>query len=255
MGFAAGHAEDVAATHDADEHRQALELGKTLASERIRRRLSQQELAAAAGVAQATVSRIERGERLPSLRTLRQLAAAMDLAPFVSLRPLWEDVDTGLDRHAAVPLEDRCEPWRPWLASAVDGHDACGLAITGELGALVQGLPIQARFVDLVAGGTLASAEAVTAWLRSQFLQYVDPSSWLRYPDRLWPYQMIEATHLFDGGHKYYRVRCTRQFASADVIRVDTCGLSVPVVALHRIAAQDAWVATVWRRWRERLAG
>lgn len=201
MGFAAGHAEDVAATHDADEHRQALELGKTLASERIRRRLSQQELAAAAGVAQATVSRIERGERLPSLRTLRQLAAAMDLAPFVSLRPLWEHVDTGLDRHAAVPLEDRCEPW-----------------------------------------------------LRSQFLQYVDPSSWLRSPDRLWPYQMIEAAHLFDGGHKYYRVTCTKRFASADVIRVDTCGLSVPVVALHRIAAQDALVATVWRRWRERLA-
>lgn len=53
----------------------------------------------------------------------------------------------------------------------------------------------------------------------------------------------------------YYRVTCTKRFVPADVIRVDTCDLSVPVVALHRIAAQDAWVATVWRRWRERSAG
>lgn len=237
---------------EAEERREALLLGQALASERLRRRLSQQDLAAAARVAQATVSRIERGERLPSLRTLRRLAAAMELAPFMTLRPRWQDVDNALDQVSAVPQEDRCERWQYWLATAVGGHEACGLALAGELGALVQGLPITPRFIDLVAGGTLADAEAVTAWLRNEHLHYVDPASWLRYPDRLWPYQMIEATHLFDGGYELYRVTCTRRFMPAEVIRVNACGLSVPVVALHRIAAQDAWVASLWRRWRER---
>jgi len=235
------------------ESREAKQLGQTLASERVRRRLSQEELAAAAGVAQATVSRIERGDRLPSLETLRRLAAAMELAPFVTLRPRWADVDSALDRLGAVPLEERCQPWRHWLETAADGHDACGLAVSGELGALVQGLPIEARFVDLVAGGTLASAEAVLAWLCSQHLQYVDAASWL-VESRPWPYQMIESTHVFDGGYHYYRVTCTKRFVPADVIRVGVCGISVPVVALHRIAAQDSWVATVWQRWRERAA-
>ena len=198
------------------------------------------------------MSRIERGDRLPSLETLRRLAAAMDLAPFVTLRPRWADVDRALDQVSAVPLEERCKPWRHWLETAADGHEACGLAVTGELGALVQGLPIEARFVDLVAGGTLACAEAVVTWLRSQHLQQVDGASWLRYPDRPWPYQMIESTHLFFGGYHYYRVTCTKRFVPADVIRVDVGGLPVPVVALHRIAAQDAWVATLLQRWKER---
>lgn len=233
--------------------RAALQLGETLASERVWRRLSQDDLAAAAGVAQATISRIERGERLPSLGTLRRLAAAMELAPFVTLRPRWEDVDRGLDQMSAMPLEDRCRPWRHWLESAVGGHEACGLAVTGQLGALVQGLPIEARHVDLIASGTLASARAVREWLRSQFLQYVDPSTWFRYGDRIEPHQMIEATHLFFGGYHHYRVTCTKRFVAGDVIRVDIGGLAVPVVPMHRIAAEDPWVAAVWRRWRERV--
>lgn len=236
-----------------EEQRAALQLGAVLASERVKLRWSQQDLAAAAGVAQATVSRIERGERLPSLATLQRLAAAMELAPFLTLRSTWADVDSALDQLSALPLQERCKPWDHWLAKAAEGHAACGLAVTGELGAFVQGLPIQARFVDLVAGGTLESAEAVLGWLRSEFIQYVDAASWL-VEDRPWPYQMIESTHLFFGGYKYYRVTCTKRFVPADVIRVDVCGVTVPVVALHRIAAQDAWVATLLQRWRERAA-
>ena len=235
------------------QSREAVQLGQALASERVRRRLSQQELAAAAGVAQATVSRIERGDRLPSLETLRRLAAAMELAPFVTLRPTWADVDSALDQLSALPLQVRCKPWDHWLAKAAEGHAACGLAVTGELGALVQRLAIQARFVDLIAGGTLATAEAVLGWLRSEFIQYVDAASWL-VEDRPWPYQLIESTRVFFGGYKYYRVTCTKRFIPADVIRVDVCGGSVPVVALNRIASEDAWVATVLQRWRERSA-
>ena len=45
------------------------------------RRLSQVELAARAGITQAAVSEIERGGRLPTLRTLGRLSRALDVAP------------------------------------------------------------------------------------------------------------------------------------------------------------------------------
>ncbi len=49
------------------------------------RGLSQVELAARAGITQAAVSEIERGGRLPTLRTLGRLSQALDVAPAMLL--------------------------------------------------------------------------------------------------------------------------------------------------------------------------
>lgn len=46
---------------------------------RVNRALSVAELAAAAGVSDDTIRRIESGERAPQMRTARALAAALDV--------------------------------------------------------------------------------------------------------------------------------------------------------------------------------
>lgn len=48
---------------------------------RERRGLSQEALAALTGVTVATISRIECGRRDPTIRTLRELARALDVSP------------------------------------------------------------------------------------------------------------------------------------------------------------------------------
>jgi transcriptional regulator with XRE-family HTH domain len=53
----------------------------TLRRERLRQFWSQADLAARAGVSKLTISRLETGERAPSLRTVRALAQALGLAP------------------------------------------------------------------------------------------------------------------------------------------------------------------------------
>jgi len=48
---------------------------------REKRLITQEELAAASGLAVATVSRLERGKARPSLKTVRRLAKALDVDP------------------------------------------------------------------------------------------------------------------------------------------------------------------------------
>ena len=52
---------------------------------RVRRRLSQQALAAKAGVSLSYISMLERGQRSPPLETLEVLADALGVAPVVLL--------------------------------------------------------------------------------------------------------------------------------------------------------------------------
>jgi len=48
---------------------------------REKRLITQEELAAASGLAVATVSRLERGKAKPSLKTIRRLAKALEVNP------------------------------------------------------------------------------------------------------------------------------------------------------------------------------
>ena len=52
-----------------------------LKSLREKRLITQEELAAASGLAVATVSRLERGKAKPSLKTIRRLAKALEVNP------------------------------------------------------------------------------------------------------------------------------------------------------------------------------
>jgi transcriptional regulator with XRE-family HTH domain len=52
-----------------------------LRSERARRKLSQEALAAKAGLSVSYISMLEREQRTPPLETVEQVAQALDLAP------------------------------------------------------------------------------------------------------------------------------------------------------------------------------
>ena len=56
-------------------------IGDKLKAARTRRLLTQEELAAKAGVSAATVVNIERDNQEPQFRTIRRLAEALDVDP------------------------------------------------------------------------------------------------------------------------------------------------------------------------------
>jgi transcriptional regulator with XRE-family HTH domain len=58
-----------------------VKIGDNLKRQRIRKALTQEELAQQAGLTTASVARIERNETEPRMSTLRKLAKALDLDP------------------------------------------------------------------------------------------------------------------------------------------------------------------------------
>jgi HTH-type transcriptional regulator, competence development regulator len=56
-------------------------IGEQLRHARTRRLLTQDELAAKAGVSQSTIANIERNNAEPQFRTIRKLARALDVEP------------------------------------------------------------------------------------------------------------------------------------------------------------------------------
>jgi transcriptional regulator with XRE-family HTH domain len=61
--------------------RTAVHIGQRLTEARARRLLTQEELAQKAGISPATVVNIERDHQRPHFRTIRKLAAALDVEP------------------------------------------------------------------------------------------------------------------------------------------------------------------------------
>ncbi len=210
-----------------DDDGLAARLGAQVRRLRWVHELSQQQLAAAAGVPQATVSRLESGVRLPGLRTLDQLVRPLRLELVVTLRPR--------------PPEDRQELaweleygiWRHWIDHACRWAEVCPLVVTGGLGAAVQGLPITPDRVDIVTNG---DPTALDRLLRLTARDELTPK-----PDD------DEATHVVTNGRTDIRIRSTG-FDPHDRVDVLAGGRTVPVLALHRIVAEDPWVAAVWTR-------
>ena len=58
-----------------------VKIGDNLKRQRIRKALTQEELAQRAGLTTASVARIERNETEPRMSTLRKLAMALDVEP------------------------------------------------------------------------------------------------------------------------------------------------------------------------------
>jgi transcriptional regulator with XRE-family HTH domain len=105
-----------------------LVLGRVLASLRERRGLSQGQLAAAAGITQSTLSRMERGQAQPDAFTLKKLAEALG----VSVADLTAWVDKALERSRQATIgaigEAPKPASKPWWQEALKVAGAAGLA-------------------------------------------------------------------------------------------------------------------------------
>ncbi|MEK8109352.1 helix-turn-helix transcriptional regulator [Micromonospora sp. M12] len=84
-------------------------LGSAIRQQRQSRELSQCELAELAGISQATVARIEGGDRAPSIAVLERLLAAMDVQLVVGVEPLDAHLDARIDDLAARPIAERID--------------------------------------------------------------------------------------------------------------------------------------------------
>ncbi|WMF04635.1 helix-turn-helix transcriptional regulator [Micromonospora robiginosa] len=84
------------------ESRLVRQFAHTLRHERERAGLTQQALAARAGLSQAAVARIERGDRLPSLTTAERLLTALDRQLRIEVEPLDDHLDAALDTTAGT---------------------------------------------------------------------------------------------------------------------------------------------------------
>ena len=108
----------------------ALVLGRVIGYLREQRAWSQAELAAAAGLTQPTLSRIERGQVLPDAFTLRQLAGAFGMTS----AELTQRIDAALEQTAQVARSSApAAPQKnasklPWWQVAIAAAGAAGLA-------------------------------------------------------------------------------------------------------------------------------
>ena len=60
---------------------EAVHIGRKLREARVRRLLTQEELAEKAGVSPSTIVNIERNQTAPHFRTIRKLAEALEVDP------------------------------------------------------------------------------------------------------------------------------------------------------------------------------
>jgi transcriptional regulator with XRE-family HTH domain len=86
---------------------------------RVAKCWSQEELAAASGLSRDAISRIERGDRQPSLDALARIATALGvtLAMLVDVSQPLPRKGTSVGRTPALHLSP--EPFAPWIANAL----------------------------------------------------------------------------------------------------------------------------------------
>jgi ribosome-binding protein aMBF1 (putative translation factor) len=75
-----------------DHEQRFAEVGRMVAENRLRRGMSQQELAVLCGTTQSAIARLERGGRPPKLDTLMRIADALDAELLLEMR-LREDTE------------------------------------------------------------------------------------------------------------------------------------------------------------------
>ncbi|WP_233563195.1 helix-turn-helix domain-containing protein [Micromonospora musae] len=142
-------------------------LSRTVRQQRESRALTQRQLAELAGFSQATVARIERGDRTPTLPVLENLLAAMGGQLTVAVEPLDAHLDAELAALAGRPLADRIE--RLNLDQLLDRLGDLPNAITGATAALLQGAPLPVDAPELAI--RWRDSARLTRWLEKAYGQ------------------------------------------------------------------------------------
>ncbi|MFY1697669.1 helix-turn-helix domain-containing protein [Solwaraspora sp. WMMA2101] len=218
-------------------------IGTTLREERQARLLTQQALADRAGVAQATIARIEQGARTPSLATVERLFAAMGRQLTVGVEDLDSDIDRRIAEIADRPFADRLAQ-----TSVEQFHrQAAGFSFVfdGPTAALLQGAPVPAPGVHVAL--LWSEADAVTDWLTRKYAT--------RWMDRWQEYRHIPVDPREPYPHRWQTMageihaRMYDELPPAIEVRHD--GQHYPVVPLAELDIVDPDTADLLRRFRE----
>ncbi|MFI6260843.1 helix-turn-helix domain-containing protein [Micromonospora sp. NPDC051006] len=222
-------------------------LGRTVRQQRESRELSQRELASLAGVSQATVARIERGDRAAGLPLLERLLAAMDVQLTVAVEPLDAHVDATLAELAARPLADRIDELG--LHRLLDNLGDLPYVITGGTAALLQGAPLP---VDTL--------EVAIRWRDSaRFTRWLEAAYGQRWNARWGEFGGVHLEPEEQGEHRWQtrhgEIRASMCDELPHAVEVRHGERSYPVVPLVDLEVTDPRAAELLRRHRRRRAG
>jgi transcriptional regulator with XRE-family HTH domain len=222
-------------------------IGTVVRREREARELSQRELADLGRVSQATVARIERGDRSPSVEVLERLLAAMGAQLTVEVQPLDGHLDARMAELARRPLAERIED--AGIERVVDRLADLPHVLTGASAALLQGAPVPATEVEVAV--RWADSARFTQWLAEGYGQRWN-ARW-----REFGYLRLEPE---EPGEHLWRtvagdVRATMCGELPEAIEVRHGERSYRVVPLLAVELTDPRAADLLRRHRRRQAG
>lgn len=140
-------------------------IGWTLRRQRELHRLTQTRFAERAGVSQATVARIEAGDRAPSVELLERLFATLGCQVRLRLEPLGRRVDEAITALAELPIVERIvESGIPSLAADLDPIPH---VFRGTAAALLQGAPVPVDAIEIALAWR--DCDAFVTWLEGRW--------------------------------------------------------------------------------------
>lgn len=140
-------------------------VGSLLLEQRELRGLTQQQVARRAGITQATIARIERGRRAPTLLMVEAILTALDVQLALSTEPLDAHLDAAIAGLNQRSIADRIAD--AGVERLVDKLPDIPYVITGPTAALLQGAPVPAAALHLAL--RWRDAEAFADWLSRMY--------------------------------------------------------------------------------------
>ncbi|MDG4804717.1 helix-turn-helix transcriptional regulator [Micromonospora sp. WMMD980] len=228
------------------ESRLVRQIAHALRHERERAGLTQQALADRAGLSQAAIARIERGDRLPSLTTAERLLTALGRQLRIEVEPLDSHLDAALDEAAAADLDERLTDLK--LDRLVDALGDLPYVLAGSTAALLQGAPIPVAAVEIAV--RWRDSSTFTAFLERAYAQRWN-ARWGEWGGvRHEPEERGE--HRWLTRHGELRARMVDELP--EPIEVRHGGRTYPVEPLVQVEVADRRTAELLRRHRQRLA-
>jgi transcriptional regulator with XRE-family HTH domain len=218
-------------------------VGSTLLRERERRRLTQHQLAALAGVSQGTIARIERGERHASLPMVERLLAALGVQLTLGVEPLDAHVDAEIATLVEAPLAERVARTD---IDRVQDRLTVPYVFDGPTAALLQGAPVPTGAVHVALAW--GDADAITEWLEKNYAQ--------RWHAKWEVFGYLRVDPRDPGDHRWRTIPGEIQARMCDAlppaIRVMVADREYPVVPLVEVAIDDPGTARLLDRYRRR---
>lgn len=206
--------------------------------------MSQCELAELAGISQATVARIEGGDRAPSIAVLERVLAAMDVQLVIGVEPLDAHLDARIDDLAAQPIAERIDGLG--LDELLDRLPDVPQVLTGSTAALLQGAPVPVDALEIAL--RWRDAKPFTRWLEANYGQRWN-ARWGEFGG-VWLEPEEPGEHRWST--RYGEIRATMCDELPETVEVRHGGRSYQVVPLVELELREPRAAELLRRYRNR---